>query len=216
MGRALLLALTVCLVAIIIAGIYLFSQPSPSSPSRSMATQASITLTSTQSQSPLPKPVLKRKYIELGVADSTISYLERDYYYVRNLLQPKSLCKMLTYNLTEKVKRMYLTGVNYGNLSTLCVSGNGSLVVAVSFQVYGKVWVSDGEVYADFLWFLTPNNLDFIESKFNETTSGLTWQGVINGINTYINVRLPHQPFPYKAWGEPVGHCHGHVWWPKK
>jgi hypothetical protein len=218
MGKALPLALAVC-IAIVIVGAYFAIRPHPSLTNQGISIQTTTTTSTTvntQSQPPpLKKPVLKRKMIELSVTDSTIIYVERDYYEVTGPSQYGSLCQSLTSNLTEEVKRMYFTIVKYGNLSTLCIRSNSSVIVTVSFQVYGKMWVSNGEVYADFLWFLTPNHLDFIQSQFNETTSGLTWQGTINGVNTYIEVRLPHQSTPYKAWGEPVGHCHGHAWWPK-
>ncbi len=86
--------------------------------------------------------------------------------------------------------------------------------VTIEFDVVGRVWVSDGEVTADFLWLLTPLGLDFIESHFEETNHGLFWRGVIDGVETLVNVYLPKQPVAYRAWGEPVGHCHGHAWWP--
>ena len=86
--------------------------------------------------------------------------------------------------------------------------------VIITFVVDNKV-TSNSEITADFLWFLNAWNLDFIDDHFNETSHGLTWNGVLKDVPTTIMVNVPPQPAPYKAWGSPYGHCHGHIWWPK-
>ena len=35
----------------------------------------------------------------------------------------------------------------------------------------------------------------------------------LDDVETEVNIILPPQPQPYKAWAQPIGHCHGHVWW---
>jgi hypothetical protein len=87
--------------------------------------------------------------------------------------------------------------------------------VIISFNVTNKVWISNGKVVADFLWFLNAWHLDFINNRFHETMNGLVWQGILNDVPTTIRITVPRQPGVYEAWGEPYGHCHGHIWWPK-
>ena len=60
---------------------------------------------------------------------------------------------------------------------------------------------------------LEPLGLDFINNHFKETTHGLSWEGSLNGVLTKVEVILPPQKVPYVAWGQPIGHCHGHAWW---
>ena len=91
------------------------------------------------------------------------------------------------------------------------IEGNDTIVV--EFRVLGKAWSEDNRGYADFLWLLTPLRLDFIDSHFEETNEGLFWNGILDGVNTSVKVLLPPQSVPYRAWQEPIGHCHGHVWW---
>jgi len=55
--------------------------------------------------------------------------------------------------------------------------------------------------------------LSFINDKFEETKGGLSWDGEVAGIPTSITIKLPLQEYVYAAWEQPVGHCHGHVWW---
>jgi len=76
------------------------------------------------------------------------------------------------------------------------------------------MWINDNTVTADFLWFLEAWNLDFINSHFMESSHGLIWRGNLRNIPTIIIVNVPKQPGPYKTWGEPHGHCHGHIRWP--
>jgi PGF-CTERM protein len=55
--------------------------------------------------------------------------------------------------------------------------------------------------------------LSFINNKFEESKEGLSWDGEVDGIPTSITIKLPPQESVYEAWEQPVGHCHGHVWW---
>ena len=88
--------------------------------------------------------------------------------------------------------------------------------VIVLFNVSNHVWHNDERYTADFLWLLTPLNLDFIENGFKEYNDMLSWSGMINSVSVNITVFLPPQNTTYKAWGSNIGHCHGHVWWPSK
>ena len=81
-------------------------------------------------------------------------------------------------------------------------------------QVYGAISKSTDSYRADFLWLLSPLSLDFIDDHFEESNHGLSWEGEINGVLTIIKVECPLQDSIYKAWQHPVGHCHGHIWWP--
>lgn len=71
----------------------------------------------------------------------------------------------------------------------------------------------EGRNRATLLWLIKPLRLDFIDDKFIESENGLSWNGVINNIDTSINLRFPPQDEIYKAWSGTIGHCHGHVWW---
>ena len=118
----------------------------------------------------------------------------------------KSLREKFLKNFTSM-----LEGVSIGGKAIYLNSSSSSVVFKCT--VYNRIWRSGDSIYADFLWLLNPLNLDFIDNKFNETNSSLSWSGNINSIPTKILVKLPPQKLVYKAWGEPVGHCHGHVWW---
>jgi len=51
-------------------------------------------------------------------------------------------------------------------------------------------------------------------SHFKELEHRLSWEGEIDGIPATIKIECPPQDSIYEAWQHPVGHCHGHVWWP--
>ena len=113
-------------------------------------------------------------------------------------------------DLSNRVLKNFVN-VNVKGIRTHYVAENRSVVV--EFEVVDRIWVSDGKYTADFLWLLEPLGLDFIGSNFKETCDGLYWSGSIEGIETEVKIELPPQPLPYKAWAQPIGHCHGHVWW---
>ena len=80
-------------------------------------------------------------------------------------------------------------------------------------DVHGAITKSDDSYRATFLWLLRPLGLSFINNNFEESKGGLSWEGEVGGIPTSITVKLPPQELVYEAWEQPVGHCHGHVWW---
>ncbi len=84
----------------------------------------------------------------------------------------------------------------------------------LSCQVYGCVSRSAERYTADFLWLLNPLGLDFIDDNFDQSKTGLSWEGSVNDVPMVITVECPPQDSIYEAWGEPYGHCHGHIWWP--
>lgn len=73
----------------------------------------------------------------------------------------------------------------------------------------------EGKYRARFGWLLVPLGLDFIDDNFKEFTSGLSWQGFVEGVPTTVTVELPAiDSFVYEAWGPAYcGHCHAHAWW---
>jgi hypothetical protein len=81
-------------------------------------------------------------------------------------------------------------------------------------DVHGAISQTDDTYRATFFWLLRPLDLDFIDDDFEESEKGLFWQGLVNGVPTTVNVTLPTvDSLVYGAWGNPVGHCHAHVWW---
>ena len=80
-------------------------------------------------------------------------------------------------------------------------------------HIHGAIARSGNRYTADLVWLLRPCRLDFINDSFTKSKTGLSWQGIINGIPMSINVSCPPQDCIYEAWQEPVGHCHGHMWW---
>lgn len=81
-------------------------------------------------------------------------------------------------------------------------------------HVYGEIWKSGDNYRADFSWLLDSLGLDFLDDDFEKSTTGLSWEGDINNVTTSIIIECPEQDSAYEAWGEPVGHCHAHIWWP--
>jgi len=80
-------------------------------------------------------------------------------------------------------------------------------------DVHNAITKSDDSYRATFLWLLRPLGLSFINNNFGESKEGLSWDGEVAGTPTSITIKLPLQELVYKAWEQPVGHCHGHVWW---
>ncbi|MCE4606382.1 MAG: hypothetical protein F7B59_03510, partial [Desulfurococcales archaeon] len=116
-------------------------------------------------------------------------------------------------NITNKINQTYtIHGAYIANLSLSYNDSNN--MVTITFTVTNEMWINDNRIIADFLWFLEAWRLDFINSHFMETFNGLIWRGDLENIPTIIIVNVPKQTEPYKAWGEPYGHCHGHIWWP--
>jgi len=80
-------------------------------------------------------------------------------------------------------------------------------------DIHDAITKSDDSYRATFIWLLSPLGLSFINNKFEETKEELSWDGEVDGISTSITIKLPPQELVYEAWEQPVGHCHGHVWW---
>lgn len=81
-------------------------------------------------------------------------------------------------------------------------------------DIHSAISKGDSRYLATFFWLLTPLGLDFINNNFAESKCGLSWEGTIQGIPTTVNVKLPATDnIVYKAWAEPIGHCHAHIWW---
>jgi len=80
--------------------------------------------------------------------------------------------------------------------------------------VDGAISKSGDRYRGRFGWLLEPLGLDFINDNFEESKTGLSWEGTINGIPISVKVECPPQDCIYKAWQDPVGHCHQHIWWP--
>ena len=89
-----------------------------------------------------------------------------------------------------------------------------SCLTVTRCHIHSTITRSGDRYTADLLWLLRPYGLDFINDYFKESKSGLSWQGTINGTTVSIKVECPPQDCVYEAWQYPVGHCHGHIWWP--
>jgi hypothetical protein len=171
------------------------------------------TSTITGTLTTLPKPssrfiilrVPRDKYVI--IYDELVSYNDRDYSLIR------AYWDKYVSLMHDRILELY-RDAHIVNISITCFDSNHT--VKIGFLVTNKVWSNDNEVTADFLWFLNAWSLDFIDNKFSEHNDGLSWSGVLGGVETTIIVKVPPQPGPYKAWSTPYGHCHGHVWWPKK
>ncbi len=80
-------------------------------------------------------------------------------------------------------------------------------------DVHDAITKSDDGYRATFIWLLSPLGLSFIRNNFEESKEELSWKGEAGSIPTSITIKLPPQESVYEAWEQPVGHCHGHVWW---
>jgi hypothetical protein len=186
--------------------------------SRTGAGAAAAATTTQSPQSPVPPGALKPLSIRIALRvprdKLVIEYVEWDHYDPEAY---KTLEKMWdSYSrtiLNTTMARYERHGASIAGASIERIDHNQT--IRVSFTVTNSVWSSGGEVTADFLWFLNAWGLDFIDSHFKEYNDGLAWSGLLNGTRVTIRVIVPSQPGPYKAWGSPYGHCHGHVWWPR-
>jgi len=91
---------------------------------------------------------------------------------------------------------------------------NDSYSLLLSCFVKGNVWSTSSGFTADMSWLINPLGLDLIDDHFEETNHSLEWKGNLQGIYTEIYIELPPQNMSYRAWQQPVGHCHAHIWWP--
>ena len=154
------------------------------------------------------KPI--ERVISVKVVNTTLHYIEVITYSPKDFKYIAQHWGVLRDEVIQSITRTY-SSISFLNLEAYTSPANNSVII--EFDVAGKVWVSDGHYTADFLWMLEPLGLDFINNHFKETTHGLNWEGVLNGVLTKVEVILPPQQVPYVAWGQPIGHCHGHAWW---
>lgn len=145
----------------------------------------------------LPTAEKARRMIEVEVVDQTVLYRYQYFWDEEEFLELSGS------ELEARFKEEYNVEAKDFEISftTKC-------------YVYGTISKSRDRYTADFLWLLRPLGLDFIDDHFKETNHGLSWQGKIDGVPATIEVKCPPQDCVYEAWQHPVGHCHGHIWWP--
>lgn len=84
----------------------------------------------------------------------------------------------------------------------------------LSCDIQGAISKKDNSYRAVFAWLLRLLGLDFIDSDFEKSEKGLSWEGLVNGVPTTVTVELPPiDGLVYKARQHPVGQCHAHAWW---
>lgn len=110
--------------------------------------------------------------------------------------------------------RISAYGVKATNTSVAFIPENDSVVLTC--MISGSITKTGNKYYATFEWLIRPLGLDFIDDHFKETVKGLSWEGYVEGVSTIIDAEFPYTGQAYKAWGEPTGHCHAHVWWELK
>lgn len=110
--------------------------------------------------------------------------------------------------------RIFAYNVKAANISVNFIPENDS--VMLTCVISGSITKTGSKYYATFEWLIRPLGLDFIDDHFKETVRGLHWEGYIEGVYTIIDAEFPYTGQAYKAWGEPTGHCHAHVWWELK
>ncbi len=154
------------------------------------------------------KPI--ERIISVKVVNTTLHYVEVVTYSPKDFKYITWYWSVLRDAVVRNITRTY-SSISPLNLEVRTSIVNNSVII--EFDVAGEVWASDSHYTADFLWMLEPLGLDFINNHFKETTHGLSWEGFLNGVLTKVEVILPPQKVPYVAWGQPIGHCHGHAWW---
>ena len=154
------------------------------------------------------KPI--ERIISVKVVNTTLHYVEVVTYSPKDFKYITRYWGVLREAVIQNITRTY-SSISPLNLEVRTSIANNSVII--EFDVAGEVWASDSHYTADFLWMLEPLGLDFINNHFKETTHGLSWEGFLNGVLTKVEVILPPQKVPYVAWGQPIGHCHGHAWW---
>jgi hypothetical protein len=154
-------------------------------------------------ESPLPGEEA-RQVVEVEVIDQLLLYRCQSFWSAEKFAQ------LSQDDLEKGVKEKY--DVDAREFQFSFDPANQSTVTRC--RIYGTITRSGDNYTADLLWLLRPHQLDFIDSDFKESKTGLSWEGTINDISMRINVKCPPQDCVYEAWQHPVGHCHGHIWWP--
>ena len=145
-----------------------------------------------------------KRIIEVRAIDQTLLYRCQSFWSAENF------SKLSENDLKARFKEKYNVDVREFEFSL--VPENHSTVTNCS--IYGTITKSSSKFTADLLWLLTPLGLDFIDDNFEESNDGLSWEGYADGVLMSIEVKCPPQDCVYQAWQYPVGHCHGHIWWP--
>jgi hypothetical protein len=217
-GRSLALVLTIVIIAIIAVASLLSYQHRGVGKQPYESVTSPVTETRTQTLSSTTTSAMSNKSTKFGVEMILIN--------ASVSCSGWEVKEILTYNLgvfqqnvlgvqAERLKaNISKTINNYGGKLvnfTFRIVGND---LYIFYKVSGFVWRSGSQCYADSSWLIRPLGLDLIDNHFVETTSSLEWRGELNGIKVTLIISLPPQEVPYKAWQEPVGHCHAHIWWP--
>jgi len=148
--------------------------------------------------------------IRIGVEEVTLHYQETRLWsenYFLDIMENQFSFQSSQINQFNKTYN-----VNAGNFEVTFDEEQKSTLLKC--DVSGKISKSGGRYTATLLWFLNPLGLDFIDDDFNESKTSLSWRGKINEVQTIITIDLPAQDSVYEDWSRPVGHCHGHIWWP--
>ena len=145
-----------------------------------------------------------RQVIKMEVIDQVL------YYQCQSFWTEEKFAELSKYDLIARFREKYKVDAQEFQVSF----DEASRSTIVKCQVIGCVLKGATKYTADFLWFLNPLGLDFIEDNFEKSNHGLSWEGIVNGEPTIIKIECLPQDSIYEAWQHPVGHCHGHVWWP--
>ena len=155
-----------------------------------------------------------RRVIEVEADGLTIHYLRQSFWgekefssYLANQAQFKSDFK------EDFEPGLAKAGVSASDYSFSFDSATRSTVIRC--DIHDNISLrTGGGYYARFGWLLNPLGLDFIDDNFEASTNGLSWEGLAKSIPTTVTVELPViDSSVYKAWEQPIGHCHAHAWW---
>jgi hypothetical protein len=134
------------------------------------------------------------KIIRMYTEGDAIHYQESILWDKKDFAEILESRSTFTNNKIEEFKETYDVDADNFNVE-FTEDGNST---TLSCDVKGKY---NGDWY-DFLWFLNPLGLDFLDSPFKKSESGLSWEGVIDGVETTIILDFPFT----------ISNCHGHVW----
>ena len=160
----------------------------------------------------IPEPVPSNRIIVIKASEKNMSirYIETLNYDDKSFHIITDKWSQYVQNIKEEINDIYASrGARIVDLTILCDKLDRSVII--TFTITNEMWINDNTVTADFLWFLEAWNLDFINSHFMESSHRLIWRGNLRNIPTIIIVNVPKKSGPYKTWGEPYGHCHGHI-----
>ncbi|MEB3756188.1 MAG: hypothetical protein GSR79_04950 [Desulfurococcales archaeon] len=215
--KALYLAIILAIIAFGVVFLYEENIPSNNNLniSTTLSTHSSSYYINNATTEVIPEPVPSNRIIVLKASEENMSigYIETLNYDNESFHIITDKWNQYVRNTKEEINNTYASrGAHIVDLTISYDKLNRSVII--TFTVTNEMRIHGNKVVADFLWFLEAWNLDFINSHFMESSHGLIWRGDLKNIPTIIIVNVPWQREPYKAWGEPYGHCHGHIWWP--